>query len=150
MNLPARAALLVALLGGALAVSTPALPITTVLSAQPGLSPREVVINVKITNTGSRPLDLLWSRNPRQSCVASLWVRVLKAGSRAVVYPTSPSQSVFCPQDVGVQTLQPGQTAHHGRHLVLPTGRYAVEVTLPGNSAAPDPLPVGYVMVDVR
>lgn len=128
------------------------MPLDTVLTAQPGLSPREVVINVKITNAGLQALDLLWSRRPQQSCVRGLWLRVLKAGSREVAYPgpASPPQPALCPQDDWAQTLQPGQTVHHSRHLTLPAGRYAVEVTLPGDSVTRGPLPVGYVMVNVQ
>lgn len=86
-----------------------------------------------------------WSRRTPQASVPGLWLQVLKSGSHKVVYPNSSTaaQLTMCTQDVREQMHQAGQTVHHGRHLPLPSGRYAAEFTLLGNSVTRAPLSVG-------
>lgn len=124
--------------------------LTTKLAVKPGQKPGEVVVSAQLTNTQGTPLRLFWSRDPQQDCTPSLRVRVLKAGSRDVVYPNATEQQSFCTADVREQVIAPGKVHQEARTLVLAPGRYAIEVRIPGVGSAMNAVRAGYVMVTVR
>ncbi|GGO40938.1 hypothetical protein GCM10008949_51080 [Deinococcus humi] len=118
----------------------------TELSTRPGLKAGEVLVEAHLTNPQRVPVRLTWKSSPGQGCL-SIHVRVLKAGSREVVYPNAMVHRSSCAVKVREQVLAARQVIHHGRVLVLPPGRYAVEVRIPGVDSAMNDSSAGYVMV---
>ncbi|MDL2344935.1 hypothetical protein QOL99_12360 [Deinococcus sp. MIMF12] len=71
------------------------------------------------------PLDV--SRDPRQNCAFVPSVRVLRVGTREVVYPTPGAEPRLCAQDLESRVLAAGGETTFTRELDLLPGEYMVE-----------------------
>lgn len=92
--------------------------------------PRTVSGKVPVTLTlQSSRADALKLQAPRyndQNCVTAPLVRVLRVGTREVVYP-APSEPMLCAQDLRSDTLGARGKVTYTRELNLPAGEYMVE-----------------------
>ncbi|WP_052303309.1 hypothetical protein [Deinococcus maricopensis] len=151
-----RAVLTLALLPGALAQSTvpatPPAPISAPTTAPAELdrplTPRVTLENARLTatatpgagtatvrlsvqNTGTSAFTLNANRDSLQGCQVAPHVRVLKVGSREVVYP-DPAGVRLCAQDIVTREVPAGGSVEFARNLTLPAGEYLVEVWFQG------------------
>ena len=91
-------------------------------------------VNLTLTLSSSRaaPVALGVPRDNDQNCVTAPTVRVLRVGTREVVYPPLGAEPRFCTQDLRTDTLGAGETLTYTRTLDLPAGEYMVEGWLAG------------------
>lgn len=132
--MPSRVFALVALLTlPLLAGAQELLPVT---SAPDGLSatlaaPRTASGPVDLTLTLKsalpRPVGLAVGRGSSQNCALAPSVRVLRVGTREVVYPVAGAEPRLCAQDIVTRTLPQGGQVTFTRALDLAPGEYMIE-----------------------
>lgn len=84
-----------------------------------------VALEVTVRNTADADRTLSLGRSNAQGCAFAPHVRVLKVGTREVVYPTSELR--LCTQELRDQVVPAGGEAKLTRELDLPPGEYMVE-----------------------
>lgn len=119
-------------------------PTTPPVMAPARLDNVSAVLSVPRTVTGKVPLTLTLKSNrtaavklevPRdneQNCATAPTVRVLRVGSREVVYPPAGQSPRLCAQDLRSDTLGAGKQVGYLRDLDLPAGEYMIEGWLTG------------------
>ena len=85
----------------------------------------EVVFVVQ--NKGSLGLNLSLSRNNMQDCTFGPSLRVLRVGTREVMYPQPGASPKLCPQDMSTATVLSGSNINYSRKLNLGAGEYMIE-----------------------
>jgi|GEM_PF-4866509 len=91
-----------------------------------------VTIQVIVRNTTSGAQTLSFSRNSQQNCAFAPHVRVLRVGTREVVYPNPAAEGSICTQELRSESV-PGNGEHRlTRTLPLPAGEYMIEVWVRG------------------
>ncbi len=80
-----------------------------------------------LKSTLNKDVALLTNRDNRQNCAFAPSIRVLKVGSRDVVYPDASGNAMLCAQDMSTETLKAGGSVRYTRTLELPAGEYMVE-----------------------
>ena len=102
------------------------------------------MLSVPRTVTGKVPLTLTLKssraaavklevpRDNEQNCATAPTVRVLRVGSREVVYPPAGQSPRLCAQDLRSDTLGAGKQVGYLRDLDLPAGEYMIEGWLTG------------------
>lgn len=125
----------------------------------PGLSatlsaPRSVSGEVPLTLTlqSSRgAVTLGVGRDNEQNCATAPRVRVLRVGTREVVYPAPGAEPRLCAQDLETRSLPAGGRTVFTRRLALPAGEYMIEGWLTGFVAdAAGKVPAAPVRVTVK
>lgn len=90
-------------------------------------------------------------RHNQQSCAFGPLLRVLRVGTREVVYPTNDGEKLVCAQDIRSDTLTTTNALLYNRDLHLETGEYMIEgwlnVLIDGT---PVKIPVKPVRLSVR
>lgn len=116
--------------GGAVPVTLTRVPVLPKGVAATLRAPRSVTGALPVTLTLSSelatPLTLGAGRDNRQHCAFAPSVRVLRVGTREVVYPAS-GAARLCTQELLTKTLPAGGRAEFTRDLDLPPGEYMVE-----------------------
>lgn len=84
-----------------------------------------VVLTIK--NTTTKTVGLATNRDNRQNCAFAPSLRVIRVGTREVVYPDGSGNTRLCAQDMKTDTLRAGGTLHYTRTLNLPAGEYMIE-----------------------
>lgn len=121
--------------------TAPAVPAATAPAALEGVraalsAPRSAAgpLNLTLTLRSGRsaPVALSVPRDNDQNCVTAPTVRVLRVGTREVVYPPLGAEPRLCAQDLRSDTLGAGETLTYTRTLDLPAGEYMVEGWLTG------------------
>lgn len=85
-----------------------------------------VVTRLTLQNVGPTNVTLTASRHSGQNCAYAPLLRVLKVGSRQVVYPTDEPPHL-CTQEALNTTLKPQQSLTLEHNIKLPTGDYLLE-----------------------
>lgn len=128
--------------------ATPTSPTPTSASPVPALTPRITLENARLTaaaraatggvqvtlnvqNAGGSALALSANRDSLQGCAVAPHVRVLKVGSREVVYP-NPADVRLCAQDIVTREVAANGATTFTRDLQLPAGEYLIEVWFQG------------------
>lgn len=119
----------------------PALPPESQTQAAPAATPQhltaalqlprtvqagEFSVGLTLNNAGTNTVTLTASRDSDQNCAFAPLLRVLKVGSREVVYPTCGSPRI-CTQDALNTPLAAAKSTLLERKLTLPAGEYMVE-----------------------
>ena len=112
---------------------TPVIPgdLTATLSA-----PRTVTGRLPLTlilkSSRAAAVKMQIGRDNEQNCAAAPTVRVLRVGTREVVYPEPGKAPSLCAQDLRTDTLAARGQATYTRELSLAPGEYMVEGWLSG------------------
>lgn len=80
-----------------------------------------------LKSTLNNDLTLMTNRDNRQNCAFAPSLRVLKVGTREVVYPDGSGNAMLCAQDMKTDTLKAGSSVRYTRTVTLPAGEYMVE-----------------------
>ena len=89
-----------------------------------------LTLTVKSSRAAAFKLDV--PRDNEQNCVTAPTVRVLRVGSRDVVYPIAGASPRLCAQDLRSDTVGARGQVSYVRDLDLPAGEYMVEGWLTG------------------
>ncbi|GAA5500628.1 hypothetical protein Dxin01_00350 [Deinococcus xinjiangensis] len=84
-------------------------------------------LTLTLSSTLGKSVELLAPRDNRQECAFAPSVRVLKVGTREVVYPNGSGNAMLCAQDMSTQQLKAGGSVAYSRTLNLPAGEYMIE-----------------------
>lgn len=84
-------------------------------------------LKLTLTLNSQKATDILLetNRDNEQNCAFAPTVRLLKVGTREVVYPSGAPR--ICAQDLQTDRLSAGKSVTFGRTLDLPAGEYMVE-----------------------
>lgn len=102
----------------------------TLSAPRSGTGPLSLTLTLKSSRAVAVALSL--PRDNDQNCVIAPTVRVLRVGTREVVYPPLGAEPRLCAQDLRSDTLGAGETLTYTRTLDLPAGEYMVEGWLAG------------------
>lgn len=80
-----------------------------------------------LKSTLNRDVALATNRDNRQNCAFAPSIRVLKVGTREVMYPDGSGNAMLCAQDMKTDTLKAGGSVRYTRTLDLPAGEYMIE-----------------------
>ena len=105
--------------------------VSAVLSA-PRTVKGKLPLTLTLKSGRAAALKLQVPRDNEQNCVTAPTVRVLKVGSREVVYPPVGGEPRLCAQDLRSDTLSAKGQVNYTRELELPAGEYMVEGWLTG------------------
>ncbi|UQN06575.1 hypothetical protein [Deinococcus sp. QL22] len=93
-------------------------------------APRNVVgrvpLSLSVANAGAAALRLGAARDNDQNCALAPLVRVLRVGTREVVYPVA-GEPRLCAQDFRTDTAGKGEAVTYTRDLDLPPGEHMIE-----------------------
>lgn len=130
------------------AVAVPA-GLTATLTAPRTVAGR-VPLSLKVANTGNAAVQLGAARDNDQNCAVAPLVRVLRVGTREVVYPVA-GEPRLCAQDFRTDAAGVGEAVTYTRDLELLPGEYMIEGWFAGSvNAAPAKLSAQPVRVTVR
>lgn len=122
-------------------------PIPTKPSTPPALSklpdvnlnlfvPRTVTgklnLNLTVRNARTTPISFGLARQNDQDCAFAPLVRVLRVGTREVVYPRAGTRAPLCTQEMQSKTAPAKGMVSFTRTLNLPAGDYVIESWLSG------------------
>lgn len=82
-------------------------------------------LSLTLSSTLKQDVRLMAARDNRQDCATAPLVRVLRVGSREVVYPLGSAK--ICTQDMSSEVLNAGGSLSYNRTLNLSAGEYMVE-----------------------
>lgn len=99
--------------------------LTATLTAPRSVAGR-VPLSLKVTNAGAAAVQLGAGRDNDQNCALAPLVRVLRVGTREVVYPVA-GEPRLCAQDFRTDTAGKGEAVTYTRDLDLPPGEYMIE-----------------------
>ncbi|WP_027481403.1 hypothetical protein [Deinococcus pimensis] len=85
-----------------------------------------VKVDLTLRNTTATDVALMAGRSNSQQCAFPPHVRVLRVGTREVVYPSGEPR--ICTQELRTETVTANGTLTLSRTLDLPAGEYVVEV----------------------
>ena len=85
----------------------------------------EFTLSLSLQNKQATSMNFSAGRDSEQNCAAAPLLRVLKVGTREVMYPTGEPR--ICTQEMASQTAPAGGTTTFKRTLTLPAGEYMVE-----------------------
>ncbi|MFC4424862.1 hypothetical protein [Deinococcus navajonensis] len=125
-----RVLLLLALAGTALAFK-PRASFSAVLSVPPHLRAGPVPVSVNVMNHTGQDVTLSLPRDSRQFCAAAPHIRILRVGTREVVYPLAYTDRM-CTMDMVSTVLKAGTVVPFTRSVTLPKGHYLIEAWIPG------------------
>lgn len=123
--------LLLLALSGVAAALSPVSPYSAALDVPPGVQAGPVPITVTFTNRAEADVTLSLPRDARQSCVAAPHVRILRVGTREVVYPPAVTDRM-CTMDMVQTVVGAGASVPLSRAVTLPKGQYLIEAWVPG------------------
>ncbi|WP_293915357.1 hypothetical protein [Deinococcus sp.] len=86
----------------------------------------DLTLNLTLLNGQANALAFSAGRDSSQNCAAAPLLRVLKVGTREVVYPLAGEKRI-CTQELSIKTAPLGGSAVFGRTLKLAPGEYVVE-----------------------
>lgn len=87
--------------------------------------PVPLTLTLKSSLTG--PVTFGAGRDNDQNCAFAPTVRVLRVGTREVVYPPAGAEPRFCTQELATRTAPRGGSVVFTRNLDLPAGDYMIE-----------------------
>ncbi|ANE43934.1 hypothetical protein [Deinococcus puniceus] len=94
------------------------------------IAPRSVAgrvpLTLKVANAGAAAVQLGAGRDNDQNCAVAPLVRVLRVGTREVVYPLA-GEPRLCAQDFRSDTAGKGEAVTYTRELELASGDYMIE-----------------------
>ncbi|MDB5044806.1 MAG: hypothetical protein JWQ08_856, partial [Deinococcus sp.] len=99
--------------------------LTATLTAPRSVTGR-VSLTLKVTNTSPKAVQLGAARDNDQNCAVAPLVRVLRVGTREVVYPVA-GEPRLCAQDFRTDTAGVGEAVKYTRDLDLLPGEYMIE-----------------------
>jgi hypothetical protein len=121
------------------------------LAVLPGIEQGQVLLRLTLSNASPEAVDLTLSRAGRQSCTTAPHVRVLRAGTREVVYPRGDEAAVvLCLAGTPTYRAPAGGQVTFDRTLDLSAGRYVVEAYVPSTPQTNRVIRAGYVVVTMR
>jgi len=86
-----------------------------------------VPLTLTLSSSRAAPVPLSLGRDNDQNCAFALTVRVLRVGTREVVYPAPGDEPRICTQELLTRTLPAQGRAVFSRTLTLPAGEYMIE-----------------------
>ena len=99
----------------------------TATLAAPRTANGSVSLTLRLTSTRTAPVALGAARDNDQNCAVAPSVRVLRVGTREIVYPVPGAAPSICTQEiVGRSIVARGNTVFT-RTLSLPAGEYMIE-----------------------
>ena len=105
--------------------------VSAVLSA-PRSVKGKLPLTLTLKSSRASALKLQVPRDNEQNCVTAPTVRVLKVGTREVVYPKPGQEPRLCAQDLRSDTVPARGQVQYTRDLDLPAGEYMIEGWLTG------------------
>lgn len=105
--------------------------VSAVLSA-PRSVKGKVPLTLTLKSSRAAAVKLEVPRDNEQNCATAPTVRVLKVGSREVVYPKPGQEPRLCAQDLRSDTVAAKGQVQYTRDLDLPAGEYMIEGWLTG------------------
>ncbi|MFC4452807.1 hypothetical protein [Deinococcus sonorensis] len=111
-------------------------PLSAPAATLPGLSAAlssartadgRLTLSLSVKNAGPATVALTLSRHSDQNCAFAPLIRVLRVGTREVVYPVAGAEPRLCTQEVQGASLGAGESTSFSRTLDLPPGDYVVE-----------------------
>lgn len=105
--------------------------VSAVLSA-PRSVKGKVPLTLTLKSSRAAAVKLEVPRDNEQNCATAPTVRVLKVGSREVVYPPAGQSPRLCAQDLRSDTVAAKGQVQYTRDLDLPAGEYMIEGWLTG------------------
>ncbi|RJF71609.1 hypothetical protein D3875_08505 [Deinococcus cavernae] len=100
--------------------------VNATLSAPLALKGKATLV-LTLKSTLKNDLALAANRDNRQNCAFAPSIRVLKFGTREVVYPDGSGNAMLCAQDMKTDTLKAGGSLRYTRTLELSAGEYMIE-----------------------
>ncbi|MFB9994220.1 hypothetical protein ACFFLM_19885 [Deinococcus oregonensis] len=85
-----------------------------------------VPLSLKVTNASAAAVQLGAARDNDQNCAVAPLVRVLRVGTREVVYPVA-GEPRLCAQDFRTDSAGVGEAVTYTRDLDLAPGEYMIE-----------------------
>lgn len=134
MNISVRAALALAglLLSPGLAQTTPSALTATASAPRTATATQGVEVRITLRNGSGNPQTIQFGHNSAQECALAPHVRVLRVGTREVVYPAANAEPRFCTQELRGETVPANGETALSRTLRLPAGEFMVEVWAKG------------------
>lgn len=86
-----------------------------------------VPLILTLRSSRAAPLALAAARDNDQNCAAAPTVRVLRVGTREVVYPAPEASPLLCTQELLNRSVPAGGSVTFTRDLALPAGEYMIE-----------------------
>lgn len=86
-----------------------------------------VPLTLTLKSSRTAPLPLSLGRDNDQNCAFAPTVRVLRVGTREVVYPVPGAEPRICTQELLTRTLPARGSVVFTRDLDLPAGEYMIE-----------------------
>lgn len=86
-----------------------------------------VALTLTLKSSRAAPLPLSLGRDNDQNCALAPTVRVLRVGTREVVYPLPGAEPRLCSQELQGKILPARGSVTFGRNLDLPAGEYLIE-----------------------
>lgn len=120
----------------AVPTTVPTVPAATAPAKLDGVSatltaPRNASTTLTLTLTLSSKLNkstaLAVGRDNGQNCATAPLIRVLRVGTREVIYPVAGASPKLCTQDLKTDVLGAGGSVTYSREIQLPAGDYVVE-----------------------
>ncbi len=101
--------------------------VTAQLALMPGASAGRVNVQLVLNSSLGQALQLALVRDSGQDCALAPLVRVLKVGTREVVYPPAAASPHLCAQDIRTDQLPTRGRLNYARTLPLAPGDYMLE-----------------------